>query len=159
MIGPSASRGQMLATLRNADSSDIVIIAGHAGRSPDAARGGNVGTLFNGQTQITSGATMAQWANDGSAPKAVIVAGCCTNQVAQTITNVAGSETLGTDQRTINGENQPGAVAATGVLARGGTIQDAAAAANQHIKTDGRCGRNTGCDQKEPARFEANPPR
>jgi hypothetical protein len=40
----------------------------------------------------------------------------------------------------------------------GGTIQDAAAAANQHIKTDGDCGRNTGCDPKQPARFEANPP-
>lgn len=109
-------------------------------------RGGNVGTLFNGQTQITSGATLAQWANDGSAPKAVIIAGCCSNQLAQTITNVAGSETLGTNQRTINGENQPGAVAAAGVLAHGGTIQDAAAAANQHIQTDGDCDRNTGCD-------------
>jgi hypothetical protein len=159
VIGPSASRGQMLLTLRNADSSDIVIIASHGGRSADAARGGNIGTLFNGQGQITSGATMAQWANDGSAPKAVILAGCCTNQVAQTITNTAGSETLGTNQRTINGENQPGAVAATGVLARGGTIQDAAAAANQHIKTDGNCGRNPGCDASQPARFEANPPR
>lgn len=158
VIGPSASRGQMLATLRNADSSDIVIIASHGGRSPDAARGGNIGTLFNGQSQITSGATMAQWANDGSAPKAVILAGCCTNQTAQTITNTAGSETLGTNHRTINGENQPGAVVATGVLARGGTIQDAATAANQHIKTDGGCGRNTGCDPNQPVRYEANPP-
>lgn len=67
--------------------------------------GGNIGTLNNGQSQITSGATMAQWANDGSAPKAVILAGCCTNQVAQTIADTAGSATLGTNQRTINGEN------------------------------------------------------
>jgi hypothetical protein len=158
MVGPSATRGQLLGALRRADSSDIVIIASHAGRSQDAARGGNVTTTFNGQRQVTSGSTMAQWANDGSAPKAVIMAGCCSNQAAQTITNTAGSETLGTNQRTMNDENQAGAVAATGVLANGGTIQDAAAAANQHIKTDGDCGLNPGCDTNEPARFEANPP-
>ena len=34
VIGPSASCGQMLLTLRNADSSDIVIIASHGGVRP-----------------------------------------------------------------------------------------------------------------------------
>ena len=158
MVGNrQASKGQLLSTLRYADSTDIVILAGHSGRSPDAATGGNFITNFNGKSQIVTGGEMAKWASDGSAPKAVIVASCCSNQIAGTINSATGSDTLGTSVRTVNTENQPGAVAAAGVVANGGTIDQAAAAANQYIKTNAGCGRNVGCDVNDPVRYEPNP--
>jgi RHS repeat-associated protein len=156
-IGPQASKGQLLSTLRRADSTDLVIVAGHSGRSPDAATGGNFITNFGGKTQTVTGAEMAKWANDGSAPRAVIVAACCSNQIAGTISSTAGSDTLGTSVRTVNGENQAGAVDAAATLANGGTIDEAAAAANQHMQTNAGCGRNPGCDVNAPVRYEPNP--
>jgi hypothetical protein len=102
---------------------------------------------------------MAGWANDGSAPKAVIVAGCCSNQISQTIAGATGTIALGTNQKTTNIESQTAAVDAAAVIANGGTAQDATNAANQQMKTDLNCGSNPGCDMNDKLRYEAAPPK
>ncbi|HKS23231.1 MAG TPA: RHS repeat-associated core domain-containing protein [Thermoanaerobaculia bacterium] len=128
VVGPGASAGMLRATITRADSTDIVIIASHAGQSADDARGGNLQMRGpNGQLQTVSGSQLASWANDGSAPKAVIIAGCCSNQVADTVHAATGADAIGTDKRTINTENQPGAIVAAGAIALG---MDANTAAN-----------------------------
>jgi hypothetical protein len=157
LVGPKATKGNIYMTLRSADSSDIVILAGHSGQS-EPAGGGNFLTRFNNKKVITTGSEMADWmTRDGSAPKAVIFASCCSNQLADTMA-AAGSIGIGTTKTTLNVENQPGAIEAAAVIANGGTPQEAAAAATRHLKWRGECSGNPNCDINAKPVFTASPP-
>jgi hypothetical protein len=129
-----------------------------AGQSEDAAHGGNLQMRGPaGQLQTISGQTLASWANDGSAPKAVIIAGCCSNQLAGAINETAGSDAIGTNKRTINTENQPGAIIAAGAIAQGMDADTAARMGSQPLKTDAGCHENPRCSETDRVSYEANP--
>lgn len=124
-----ASRSDIMSTLARAEATDIVVVQSHSSRAGMRESG------FFGPKALVTGADMATAvASDSSRPDAVILAGCSTDRVAETVASRGGVPAIGTTSGVGIGVGTD----ATGVmiwsLLGGATAQGAAANGNQHLQ-------------------------
>jgi RHS repeat-associated protein len=164
VVGPMANNNTILRIASRADSTDMVGMLIHAGRS--FSGDGNIMTQkavdasrSSGKLQgVMTGSTLAAAVNDKSPAGVCMIAGCSSDQIARTVNGAASVTTFGTTNYAGADQQGNALVAALGALANGATPEAAAQAASQQYTRKPDCGGAADCDPSRPATLEANPP-
>ena len=162
VIGPMASNEAILRTIRGADSTDMVGLIFHSGRSSFHPNG-NIFTqkkldlsAKSGMIQgVLQGNDLAAAVNPKNPVGACVLAGCSSDQAALSMMTNANVLTFGTTNHTRLDELGNALVTILGEMAQGRSPQAAAGAASQHLTIKPDCRPSNDCDPTRPAQVQA----
>jgi hypothetical protein len=166
VVGPMANNNTILRIASRADSTDMVGILTHSGRSSFSSDG-NIMTQkavdasrSSGMLQgVMTGSTLAAAVNDKNPAGVCMIAGCSSDQVARTVNGAASVTTFGTTNHAGADQQGNALVATLGALANGATPEEAAQAGSAQYTRKPDCGGAADCDPSRPATLQANPPK
>ncbi|MEA2165776.1 MAG: hypothetical protein QOK37_3903 [Thermoanaerobaculia bacterium] len=148
-----------------ADSTDMMGVLTHAGRSSKFKDGNmmsqkavNDSTHTGVLTDVLPGSQFAKAVNDKSPSGVVMIAGCSSDNIANTVSATAHVLAFGTDNHSVAGQDGNAIVATFGALANGASPAAAGAAGSAEFTIKTECGSAADCDPTRPASLKVYPP-
>jgi RHS repeat-associated protein len=165
VVGPMANNAAMLRTIRGANSTDMVGLISHSGRSSFHSNG-NIFTQKKMDAAAVSGVLqgglqgndLAAAVNPSNPVGACMLAGCSSDQAASSMMTNANVLTFGTTNHVNLTEVGNALVATLGALAQGATPEDAARAGSTSLTLKPDCAPSNDCDPNHAAGVVAAAP-